>query len=194
MRNKEFKLSHPHVKAEIYYLTTADGGRSTPVHTGYRGQFHFNGTDWDAAQQFIDTNTCEPGQTVQALIQFASLHEIIALFKGFKFEVREGAKTVGMGIIIEILDEGIQSDTREKGLYKQIDEILFYEWDPLGVSDYEEARGEYYSYLPMMLRLKLQGADVSFIANHLFKIETETMGLLGNLQRCELVANRILNA
>lgn len=37
----------PHLEAEIYYLTEAEGGRKTPVASGYRGQFYYDGKDWD---------------------------------------------------------------------------------------------------------------------------------------------------
>ncbi|ANO49162.1 hypothetical protein V8245_12300 [Flavobacterium columnare] len=37
----------PYLEAEIYYLTEAEGGRKTPVASGYRGQFYYDGKDWD---------------------------------------------------------------------------------------------------------------------------------------------------
>ena len=56
-----YKLLNPELEAEIYYLTSEEWGRRTPVHTGYRGQFHYDGGDWDAAQEFVDKEVCNPG-------------------------------------------------------------------------------------------------------------------------------------
>jgi len=80
----------------------------------------------------------------------------------------------------------------QKILYQQIDEILWYEWDPIGVNVYEEARDEYCSYLPQIFSLKIHGADEETIATALFKIETQTMCLLGNLEHCREIAAKIV--
>ncbi len=64
-------------------------------------------------------------------------------------------------------------------IYKQIDEILWLEWDPLGVNSFEEVRDEYYSYLPRIFELKKQDADAEVIAKVLYNITVETMGLTG---------------
>ena len=55
-----FKLENPQIEAELYYLTEEEGGRKTPVGNGYRGQFYYNGKDWDAPQQFMDKMWCNP--------------------------------------------------------------------------------------------------------------------------------------
>lgn len=54
-------------------------------------------------------------------------------------------------------------------LYKQIDEIIWNDWDPIGVNDYPEARDEYYGYLPQIFELKNNGADSETIAQRLNK-------------------------
>lgn len=79
----------------------------------------------------------------------------------------------------------------DKNIYKKVDEILWHEWDPIGVNEFEEARDEYYSYLQEVIRLKNSGADNETIAQHLFKIETERMGLFGNIDNCRRVAAEI---
>mgnify|MGYP002777600885 CR=1 FL=1 len=55
-------------------------------------------------------------------------------------------------------------------LYRQIDEILWKYWDPIGINDCEEARDEYYGYLPNVWQLKLQHAEVEAIAQYLVKV------------------------
>lgn len=83
--------------------------------------------------------------------------------------------------------------THEQILYRQIDEILWNDWDPIGINDCDEARDEYYSYLPHVWRFKLQGADAETIAQYLWTIETGNMGLNGNIEHCRKVANKIIN-
>ena len=186
------KIVHPHIKAEIYYLAPQEGGRSAAIHSGFRGQFYFKGTDWDAQQQFIGQSICQPGESVEVLIQFATAHLLIPLFKGLKFEIREGIRTIGRGTVNEIFDPKIKYDSAQ--LYKAIDEILWREWDPIGINAFIEARDEYGGYIPQIYSLKVKGADVETIARHLFKIETDRMGLSGNLDKCRQIANKILNS
>ncbi len=83
----------------------------------------------------------------------------------------------------------VEQDT----LYKIIDEILWNDWDPIGVNEYEEdARDEYHSYLPQIFKLKIDNAGKELIAQHLLKIETERMGLPGNIEKCRVVAQKII--
>ena len=79
--------------------------------------------------------------------------------------------------------------SEEQILYKQIDNILWREWDPIGINACEQARDEYYGYLPHVFRLKLENADVEAIAQYLVKIETERMGLNGDITHCRKVAD-----
>lgn len=84
--------------------------------------------------------------------------------------------------------------TREqKNLLQLIDELLWKEWDPIGINDIEEARDEYRSYALHIFSLKIHGADKVKMASHLFNIETVSMGLGGNYKHCEEIADRILN-
>jgi len=193
MTTQTLRIIDPHIKAEIYYLTPEEEGRSAAIHTGYRGQFHFNQTDWDARQEFIGKTSCQPGESVETLIQFATVHQLIPLFKGLKFEIREGIKIIGIGTVTEIINPKIENDSPHKRLYRAIDEILWNEWDPIGVNDFIDARDEYYGYIPHIYSLRVKGANKETLATHLFKIETERMGLLGNLERCKQIADRILN-
>lgn len=62
-------------------------------------------------------------------------------------------------------------------LYKRIDELLYYKWDPIGISDSDWARDEYQSYLPRVFILALENKIPEPIANYLTAITTENMGL-----------------
>jgi len=97
-------LRQPEIEAEIYYLTEKEGGRKTAVGNGYRGQFFYDGKDWDAPQQFIDKEICNPGEKVKVYLQtFSTDFHVGKFFIGQEFETREGGKTVGKGKITKIL-------------------------------------------------------------------------------------------
>ncbi len=76
-------------------------------------------------------------------------------------------------------------------LYETIDYILWNEWDPIGINDIAP-REEYQSYTPTIYNLKNIGADKELIVKTLHKIETETMGLLGNIEHCKEIADKII--
>jgi len=84
------------------------------------------------------------------------------------------------------------SDNQKK-IYEQIDEILWKDWDPIGVNDIEDIRDEYQSYTAQIFRLTIQGADKTNIAEHLYKIETINMGMKGNKKHCEKIAQKIID-
>lgn len=99
-----YKLPKPELQADIYYLTEQEGGRKTSVASSYRGQFHYNGKDFDAMQQFIDKSWCQLGDIVQVFLQTASPEFHTGQFYvGKQFEIREGSKIVGKGTITKIL-------------------------------------------------------------------------------------------
>lgn len=77
-------------------------------------------------------------------------------------------------------------------LYRAIDEILWNDWDPIGIND-SAARDEYQGYIPAVFNLKLEGASREIIAKKLFDIEKENIGLTGNMQHCLAVADKIVN-
>lgn len=84
---------------------------------------------------------------------------------------------------------GTKWKPKEMALYKKVDEILFYEWNPIGVDDLP--RDEYQYYLPKIYALKKSGADNETIATALYKFETDRMGLDGNIERCRDIAKKI---
>ena len=65
-------------------------------------------------------------------------------------------------------------------LYRAVDEVIHYMWDPIGISEIPEARGEYESYLPQLFGMVCEGRDEQTIAQHLGVIKTERMGLPAN--------------
>jgi hypothetical protein len=77
-------------------------------------------------------------------------------------------------------------------LYEAIDLILWNDWDPIGINDIAP-RDEYQSYTPTMFKLKTSGADRETIAKMLHQIETVTIGVLGNIDHCRQVADKIIN-
>ena len=95
---------HPHTKfkAEVYVLTKEEGGRHTPFFNGYRPQFYFRTTD---ATGVIDlpagTEMVMPGDNISMTIELITP---IAIEKGLRFAIREGGRTVGSGIVSEVIE------------------------------------------------------------------------------------------
>ena len=81
----------------------------------------------------------------------------------------------------------------QKHIYQTIDEILWTDWDPIGVNDIEHVRDEYQSYTPQIFSLKIHGANRETIAKKLFELETLNMGLTGNIGHCKEVADKIIS-
>lgn len=65
----------------------------------------------------------------------------------------------------------------ELELYRRVDEILYYVWDPIGVAPNAVTRAEYQRYLPEVFAMLQEGADASEIATYLDSVVTERMGL-----------------
>lgn len=85
----------------------------------------------------------------------------------------------------------------DKTLYQAIDDILWYDWDPIGLNDNEKIRDEYQGYTPHIFTLKKQGADVFKIAQHLYRLEAIDMGMSGDkelvLAHCKTIAQKIVD-
>jgi len=76
-------------------------------------------------------------------------------------------------------------------LYKKIDDILWFDWDPIGINDLAP-RDEYQGYVPEIFRLVKAKADRQEIANRLYQFETENMGIGGTIENCLTIAEKIL--
>ena len=93
---------HPHRKfrGQVYVLTKDEGGRHTPFFNNYRPQFFFRTTDVTGDITLPEgTEMCMPGDNVEMDVE---LIEPIAIEKGLRFAIREGGRTVGSGVVIEI--------------------------------------------------------------------------------------------
>ena len=95
-------LPHRKFKAEVYILTKEEGGRHTPFFTGYRPQFYFRTTDVTGIAQLPEgIEMVMPGDNVTINVE---LIMPIAMEKELRFAIREGGRTVGAGVIAEIVE------------------------------------------------------------------------------------------
>lgn len=78
---------------------------------------------------------------------------------------------------------GIKLEPKDEELYRRVDEVLHYIWDPIGVSGVPQARDEYYSYLPNIFKLVKDEAPASVIAQNLTDIVVNRMGLNGTIEK-----------
>jgi len=93
---------HKKFKAEVYVLTKDEGGRHTPFFPGYRPQFFFRTTDITGAIVLPEgVEMVMPGDNIEMT---GELIHPIAMEKGLKFAIREGGRTVGAGVVAEIIE------------------------------------------------------------------------------------------
>jgi len=93
---------HTKFKAQVYVLTKEEGGRHTPFFNGYRPQFYFRTTDVTGLVDLpAGTEMVMPGDNVDMTIELITP---IAIEKGLRFAIREGGKTVGSGVVSEIIE------------------------------------------------------------------------------------------
>jgi elongation factor Tu len=93
---------HTKFKAEVYILKKEEGGRHTPFFTGYRPQFYFRTTDVTGVANLpAGTEMVMPGDNVQMEIE---LIQPIAMDQGLRFAIREGGRTVGSGVVAEVVE------------------------------------------------------------------------------------------
>ena len=93
----------PHTKfrAEVYVLKKEEGGRHTPFFNGYRPQFYFRTTDVTGNAKLPEgTEMVMPGDNVQMEIE---LIQPVAMDAGLRFAIREGGRTVGSGVVTEVI-------------------------------------------------------------------------------------------
>ncbi|WP_321312252.1 elongation factor Tu [Halarcobacter sp.] len=92
---------HTEFKGEVYILSKEEGGRHTPFFSGYRPQFYVRTTDVTGSCTLPEgTEMVMPGDNVEMTV---SLVAPVALEKGTKFAIREGGRTVGAGVVAEII-------------------------------------------------------------------------------------------
>jgi elongation factor Tu len=93
---------HTKFKSEVYVLTKEEGGRHTPFFTGYRPQFYLRTTDVTGVAKLPDgVEMVMPGDNVSMEV---TLITPVALEEGLRFAIREGGRTVGAGVVSQILE------------------------------------------------------------------------------------------
>jgi len=93
---------HTKFKAEVYVLKKEEGGRHTPFFTGYRPQFYFRTTDVTGVANLPEgVEMVMPGDNVAMAIE---LIQPIAMDQGLRFAIREGGRTVGSGVVTEVIE------------------------------------------------------------------------------------------
>jgi elongation factor Tu len=93
---------HTKFKAEVYVLTKEEGGRHTPFFTGYRPQFYLRTTDVTGVATLPEgVEMVMPGDNVTLEV---TLITPVALEDGLRFAIREGGRTVGAGVVSQILE------------------------------------------------------------------------------------------
>ena len=93
---------HTKFKAEVYVLKKEEGGRHTPFFTGYRPQFYFRTTDVTGVIKLEEgVEMVMPGDNAQFEVELIAP---IAMEKGLRFAIREGGRTVGAGVVSEIIE------------------------------------------------------------------------------------------
>ena len=91
---------HTNFIGQVYVLTEKEGGRQKPFFSGYRPQFYFRTTDVTGTIKLPEgTEMCRPGDNVDMGVELITP---IAIEKGLRFAIREGGRTVGSGVVIEI--------------------------------------------------------------------------------------------
>ena len=93
---------HTKYKAEVYILKKEEGGRHTPFFTGYRPQFYFRTTDVTGVANLPEgTEMVMPGDNITMEIE---LIQPIAMDAGLRFAIREGGRTVGSGVVTDVIE------------------------------------------------------------------------------------------
>ena len=92
---------HTKFKASVYILSKEEGGRHTPFFKGYRPQFYFRTTDVTGTAELPDgVEMCMPGDNVNLTVELITP---VAIEKELRFAIREGGRTVGAGVVTEVL-------------------------------------------------------------------------------------------
>ncbi len=93
---------HTNFKTEVYILTKEEGGRHTPFFKGYRPQFYFRTTDVTGVAQLPEgVEMVMPGDNVALTVELITP---IAMEEGLRFAIREGGRTVGAGVVTQVLE------------------------------------------------------------------------------------------
>ena len=99
-------MSRRTVTARVHLLPTSEGGRSGPLLSGYRSLLRFEGSDLDFGFELeldptVGPGGLAPGSSGTGRVSFWAIEEMPSLFAGQRFELREGARVVGRGTIVD---------------------------------------------------------------------------------------------
>ncbi len=95
-------LPHTKFKGEVYVLTKEEGGRHTPFFSNYRPQFYMRTTDVTGSVKLVGAEMCMPGDNIEMEVDL--IDKPVAMEKGLRFAVREGGRTIGSGVVTEIIE------------------------------------------------------------------------------------------
>ena len=96
-------ISHTHFTAQVYVLTKEEGGRHTPFFNGYRPQFYFRTTDVTGNITLPEgVEMVMPGDHIDMEVKLITP---IAIEPGLRFAIREGGRTVGAGVVAQIVED-----------------------------------------------------------------------------------------
>lgn len=108
-------MENPDLVIKVKVLTESEGGRRTPFFNGYRGQFYYNSSDWDATYDVIDKSEANPGDEVELELITSSKEIHFGKFKiGKEVKIREGSRIVAMGKVTKILNQKFELWDLEK--------------------------------------------------------------------------------
>jgi len=94
---------HTKFKGQVYVLTKDEGGRHTPFFNGYRPQFYFRTTDVTGSISLLGgAEMCMPGDNIEMEIDL--MGKSVAMENGLRFAVREGGRTIGSGVVVDIIE------------------------------------------------------------------------------------------
>jgi elongation factor Tu len=105
-KRTQSKMNRPDLIIKVKVLTEKEGGRKTPFFNGYRGQFYYNDSDWDATYEIIDKSEAKPGEEVELKIITVSREIHFGKFEiGKEVKIREGSRIVAKGKVIRVLNQ-----------------------------------------------------------------------------------------
>ncbi|MBI3775170.1 MAG: hypothetical protein HY273_06400 [Gammaproteobacteria bacterium] len=107
----DINMFQPDIEAEIFFLSTEEGGRHVPVKSGYRPDHNFGAGMLNAAvHEYISCEFVAPGQTARANIGFANPgFKNGRFYPGFEFKIQEGGRLVGRGVITKIFNAALRA-------------------------------------------------------------------------------------
>ena len=108
-------MKRPDLRIKIKVLTEIQGGRKTPFFNGYRGQFYYNKSNWDATYDIVGKTKANPGEEVILELKTASREIHFGKFElGKKVKIKEGSRTIAVGEVINILNQKYEDWDLEK--------------------------------------------------------------------------------